>query len=125
MIVRNRAALLVIAATLLAGTAPGVGAQPPASRHAAASRLKPEEALPLTCAQAWAASGKRYPDMLAIVTTLAKISLVSRGLTLPNTREAGIDAGRGIAQECKADPDALLFAVVDKQVRRVGTPSRP
>jgi len=111
-------------ATLLVGAAPDVGAQPQVSRHAAPSRLKPEEALPLTCAQAWAASGKRYPDMLAIVTTLAKMSLANRNLTLPNTREAGVDAGTGIAQECKADPDALLFAVVDKQVRRLATPSR-
>ena len=111
-------------ATLLVGATPGVGTQPPAPRQTAATRLKPEEALPLTCAQAWAASGKRYPDMLAIVTTLAKISLANRSLRLPNTREAGVDAGRGIAQECKADPDALLFAVVDKQVRRVATPSR-
>ena len=120
----NRAALLVMVAAVLVGTASGVGTQPRASRQVAASRLKPEQALPLTCAQAWAASGKRYPDMLAIVTTLAKISLANRSLTLPNTREAGVDAGRGIAQECKADPDALLFAVVDKQVRRVATPSR-
>ena len=121
---RNRAALFVTVATLLVCTASSVGTQPPASRQVAASRLKPEQALPLTCAQAWAASGKRYPDMLAIVTTLAKISLANRSLTLPNTRAAGVDAGRGIAQECKADPEALLFAVVDKQVRRVATPSR-
>jgi hypothetical protein len=62
--------------------------------------------------------------MLAIVT-LAKISMANRGLTLPNTREAGADAGRGIAEECKADPDALLFAIVDKQVRRVAVPAAP
>jgi hypothetical protein len=35
--------------------------------------------------------------MLAIVTTLAKVSLANRELTFPNTREAGIDAGTGIA----------------------------
>jgi hypothetical protein len=57
--------------------------------------------------------------MLAIVTTLAKVSLANRELTFPNTREAGIDAGTGIGQDCKADPQALLFAVVDKHVRRV------
>ena len=120
---RNRAALFVMVVMLLVGTA-SRGDTQTAFRQAIASRLTPEQALPLTCAQAWAASGKRYPDMLAIVTTLAKISLANRSLTLPNTREAGVDAGRGIAQECKADPNALLFAVVDKQVRRVATSSR-
>ena len=62
--------------------------------------------------------------MLAIVVTPAKISLANRNLAMPNTREAGVDAGTGIAQECKADPDALLFAIVDKQVRRVAAASR-
>ena len=77
------------------------------------------QALPLTCAQAWAAAHKTYPEALAIVTTLAKVSLANRNLTFPNTREAGFDAGKGIADDCKADPDALLFAIVDKHVRRV------
>ena len=123
-LVRIRAALFVTIVTLLVGTASSVGTQPTASRQVAASRLTPEQALPLTCVQAWAAAGKRYPEMVAIVRTLAKVSLANRSLTLPNTREAGVDAGRGIAQECKADPDALLFAVVDKEVRRVATQSR-
>jgi len=59
------------------------------------------------------------------VKTLAKVSLVNRNLVLPNTREAGLDTGKGIADDCKADPAALLFAIVDKHVRRVaGTTSR-
>jgi hypothetical protein len=121
--VKNRVGLFFVVAFLLSATVPDVGAQRPAPRHAGGSTLKPEQALPLTCVQAWVASGKRYPEMLAIVTTLAKISMANRGLTFPNTREAGVDAGRGIAEECKADPDALLFAIVDKQVRRIATPT--
>jgi hypothetical protein len=57
--------------------------------------------------------------MLAVVQTLARVSLDNRDLTFPNTREAGRDAGQGIAEDCKADPNGLLFAVVDKHVRRV------
>jgi hypothetical protein len=83
-----------------------------------------EHALPLTCVQAWSAAGMRYPQMLATVTTLAKVSLANRKLTFPNTREAGLEAGRGIADDCKADPDALLFAIVDKHVRRVASAAR-
>jgi hypothetical protein len=84
-----------------------------------ASTLKAEQALPLTCLQAWLASGREYPRMLDVVTILARVSLANRQLTFPNTREAGLDAGRGIADDCKADPNALLFAVVDTHVRRV------
>src|ERR1044072_690542 len=81
--------------------------------------LTSEQAVTLTCAQAWMAAHRSYPEMLAIVTTLAKVSLVNRDLTLPNRRETGVDAGKGIGEDCKADPDALLFAVVDRHVRRV------
>jgi hypothetical protein len=77
------------------------------------------EVLPLTCAQAWVKAGKSYPQMISIVKTLARVSLANRDLTFPNTREAGTEAGKNIAEDCKADPDALLFAIVDKQVRRV------
>jgi hypothetical protein len=103
------------AAVLKAGALPSTAA-PPAKRTSA---LEAEDLLPLTCLQAWSLSGKRYPQMLAMVTTLARVSLANRRLSFPNTREAGLDAGRGIADDCKADPDALLFAIVDKHVRRV------
>jgi len=89
-----------------------------AAKPAAVPAVTAEQALPMTCAQAWEASHKTYPQMLAIVTTLAKVSLANRDLTLPNTREVGVEAGRGIADDCKADPEALLYAIVDKQVRR-------
>jgi len=89
-----------------------------------ASTLKAEQALPLTCLQAWLASGREYPRMLDVVTILARVSLANRQLTFPNTREAGLDAGRGIADDCKADPNALLFAVVDTHVRRVAESAR-
>src|SRR5262245_22239789 len=80
--------------------------------------------LPFTCAQAWVSSGRRYPELIAIVQTDARVSLANRGVTFPNTREAGLNAGRGIAADCKADPHGLLFAVVDKHVRRVAEGGR-
>src|SRR5262252_6513296 len=79
------------------------------------------ELLPLTCAQAWAVSNRSYDGMLSIVKTLAHASLVNRDLTFPNTREAGLEAGKAIADSCKADPNALLFAIVDAQVRRIAS----
>jgi hypothetical protein len=110
--------LLIIAAAAIAAT---IDAQAPPTRNAAASppALTAVQALPLTCAQAWVASGKSYPQMRAVVIELAKVSLVNRDLTLPNRREAGLEAGTGIAADCKADPHGLLFAIVDRHVRRI------
>ena len=65
----------------------------------------------------WVKAGKSYPQMRSIVVTLARVSLANRDLKFPDTREAGLEAGRGIAQDCKADPNGLLFATVDKRVR--------
>jgi putative lipoprotein len=81
--------------------------------------LKAEDLMPMTCAQAWAAAGKQYAAMYDIVATLATVTLANRDLTFPNTKEAGIDAGTGIAKDCEADPQDLLFGIVDRHVRRV------
>jgi hypothetical protein len=124
-----RRPLLVSITAVLFATAAAfpIGAQSRAAPKpvGSAPTVSAVQALPLTCAQAWVAAHRSYAEILVIVTTLAKVSLANRDLTFPNTREAGFDAGRGIADDCKADPDALLFAIVDEHVRRVaGTTSR-
>jgi hypothetical protein len=81
----------------------------------------PTHVLPFTCAQAWVEGGRTYSGLYSVVETLARVSLANRDLTFPDTKEAGLDAGNGIAADCKADPDALLFAIVDRHVRRVST----
>jgi hypothetical protein len=78
-----------------------------------------ETVLPLTCAQAWVKAHKNYSELVSIVRAEAQVSLANRELTFPNTREAGLDAGKAIAEDCKADPNGLLFAFVDKHVRRI------
>ena len=118
---KRRIGLSLVGAIVLAVVAPHLSTHTSAVAGARqeSSTVKAEEVLPLTCVQAWVASGKNYPEMLAVVKTLARVSLANRDLTFPNSREAGLDAGRGIAEDCKADPNALLFAVVDHHVRRV------
>ena len=106
-------------AAALGGAVLHIEAQAPKTAASAAPTLTIGEALPMTCEQAWIAGGKKYASMLATVKTLAQVSLANRNLTFPNTREAGLDAGKGIANDCKADPNALLFAVVDKHVRLI------
>jgi hypothetical protein len=116
------AALVSAASTLDAQTA----AKKPATRGTSGRTVSVSatRALSMTCLQAWTAAGKNYAPMLDIVKTLAKMSLTNRNLTFPNSREAGIDAGSGIADDCKADPNALLFAIVDKHFRRVAESAR-
>ena len=123
---KMRHLLLSIAAVVVAATVPLLAAQSPASKKAAASppALTAVQALPLTCAEAWIAAQKDYAHMREVVISLAKVSLVNRELTFPNLRDAGLDAGKGIAADCKADPHALLFAVVDKHVRRIAGVTR-
>lgn len=118
--------LLATIAVMVAAISALLGAQSPVQKAASNQpALTAAQALPLTCAQAWIASEKNYAQMRALVITLARVSLVNRDLTFPNRRDAGVDAGKGIASDCKADPNALLFAVVDKHVRRVaGAPAR-
>jgi hypothetical protein len=112
---------LVVAAGLALGVVAGLVAHAPTSpaQPQARTTWMAEDALPLTCAQAWVESGKTYRGLLGILKPLAIVSLANRDLEFPNTKEAGIDAGKGIIADCEADPDALLFAIVDKHVRRV------
>ena len=117
---RMRFGVVWLAALCLACAASATAQTPKAPATKAAPKTwKSVDALPLTCAQAWVQSGRTYPGLLAVVDVLARVSLANRDLTFPNTRAAGLDAGKGIAEDCKADPQALLFAIVDKQVRRV------
>ena len=115
--------LVVIMAAAIAAS---IDAQAPATGDGAGNPapLTAAQALPLTCAQAWIASGKSYAEMRMVVIELAKVSLVNRELTFPNRRDAGLDAGAAIAADCKADPQALLFAIVDEHVRRIAARPR-
>lgn len=80
---------------------------------------KAEDLWPLTCAQAWETAGRSSAGLAGIVRALARVSLANRQLLFPDTREAGLDAGKAIAEECKEDPAGLLIAIVDKHARRV------
>ena len=119
--------LLGVVLALAATLAPLLRAQSaaPAAVVSHETALTAAQALPLTCAQAWIVAEKDYAKMRALVITLAKVSLVNRDLTFPDQRDAGATAGKGIAADCKADPNALLFAVVDEHVRRVVITTKP
>src|SRR5262245_32073398 len=110
-------AVLTVAVVVLAGIL-SVAAPAQQAKTPQKAKLVATDLLPLTCAQAWVKADKSYEKMVSIVKMLARVSLANRDLTFPDTREAGQEAGKGIAEDCKADPNGLLFAFVDKQVRR-------
>jgi hypothetical protein len=55
------------------------------------------------------------------VQELAELSAQNRGVSLPNTQEAGARFGGWIKKQARKDSDQLLYAVVDSAVRHVGT----
>ena len=73
-----------------------------------------------TVHEAWVASGRNEDKFFALVQQLAELSARNRGITLPDTQEAGVKFGGWIKKEGRKDPDQLLYAVVDRAVRYVG-----
>lgn len=73
-----------------------------------------------TVHEAWIASGRNEDKWFAMVQQLAALSAQNRGITLPDTQEAGSKFGDWIKKESRKDPDQLLYAVVDHAVQYVG-----
>lgn len=122
----------VISATALAAclTFATVGAQAqtnisPTSAQgmtSSSAQFSNQQLIVATVHQAWLMSGKNQQVFFGMVTRLAEISAQNRGLELPDTKAAGERVGNLIKTMAKSDTDQLLYAVVDKAVREVGTP---
>jgi hypothetical protein len=65
---------------------------------------------------AWLLSGKNEATFFEMVEQLAALSAKNRGVTLPDSAEAGRKMGDYIKRTAKLDTDQLLYAVVDKAV---------
>lgn len=72
---------------------------------------------------AWLMSGRNEQTFFQMVSQLAPIAAQKRGLTLPDSEEAGKQFGELIKTLAKADHDQLLYVVVDKAVQQVGKKS--
>ncbi len=79
--------------------------------------------LPLTVAQAWQLSGRNEDRFFDMVQDLAAFSARNRNLVLPQSEAAGRQTGEYIKQQAKADHEQLLYEIVDRAVRKVGTPA--
>jgi basic membrane lipoprotein Med (substrate-binding protein (PBP1-ABC) superfamily) len=102
------------------------GAQTPQAQGAAGSATgtwTAEQLMTSSVHDAWVMSGKNEQTFFQMVSQLAQIAAQKRGLTLPDSEEAGKRFGQLIKTMAKADHDQLLYVVVDKAVQQVGTKS--
>lgn len=129
---RALACCLVAATALAAATTASAQSATPQSQPSAAtitssganeSTWPIDQLLPLTVSEAWQLSGRNEAKFFDIVQELATFSAQKRGLTLPESAAAGRRAGEYIKAQAKADHGQLLYAIVDRAVRRVGVQS--
>jgi hypothetical protein len=80
-----------------------------------------EQAVTSSVREAWALGGKTEEGFFEIVQALTELSAQKRGITLPDTKEAGTKAGNWIKKQAKKDPDQLLYVIVDRAVQYTGT----
>jgi hypothetical protein len=85
-----------------------------------ASAMPIDQLVTKTVHEAWIASGRNEDKWFAMVQQLAALSAQNRGITLPDTQEAGSKFGEWIKKTARKDPDQLLYAVVDHAVQYVG-----
>lgn len=118
---------VVMAGALLMAPGQGVWAQQAsdaaavsqsgAGTGAAAEAMPLEQLLPMTVHEAWVASGRNEDKFYAMVAQLAALSAEKRGVTLPDTTEAGARAGKVFKRIARKDPGQLLYVAVDTMVR--------
>jgi hypothetical protein len=77
----------------------------------------------VTCSvhDAWELGGKTEAGFFAIVKAEAELSAQKRGLILPDNETVGHQFGDYIKAQAKVDHDQLLYAIVDRAVRKYGT----
>jgi hypothetical protein len=80
-----------------------------------------EQIVTASVREAWALGGKTEEGFFEIVQSLTELSAQKRGVTLPDTREAGTKAGNWIKKQAKKDPDQLLYVIVDRAVQFTGS----
>jgi hypothetical protein len=77
----------------------------------------------VTCSvhDAWVLGGKTESGFFAIVKAMAELSAQKRDLVLPDRETTGREFGEYIKTQARADRDQLLYAIVDRAVRKYGT----
>jgi hypothetical protein len=99
-------------------------AQDTPAATAPASPWTIDQAVTCSVHDAWVLSGKNEEGFFAIVKALAELSEQKRDLTLPDDATVGKQFGDYIKAQAKADHDQLLYAIVDRAVRKYGAKSK-
>jgi hypothetical protein len=119
---KKRYVVALWVATMLPLFAVQAGAvQQTAPADASAPSWTLDQAVTCSVHDAWQLGGKTEPGFFAIVKALAELSAQKRGLTLPDNEAVGRQFGEYIKTQAKADHDQLLYAIVDRAVRKYGT----
>jgi hypothetical protein len=79
-----------------------------------------EQILTCTVSDCWQLAGKNETTFFDIIQQLSEISAQTRGLTLPDSAEAGKRTGEYIKAKAHTDHGQLLYAIVDAAIRKVG-----
>jgi hypothetical protein len=112
----NRYAAVLWAASLLPCVA--IGQQASSS---ATPNFTIDQAVTCSVHDAWVLGGKTETGFFAIVQAEAELAAQKRGLVLPDNAAVGHQFGEYIKAQAKADHDQLLYAIVDRAVRKFGT----
>ena len=118
---KNRYAVVLWAAALLPCIAIPAGAQDAPSSTAPAPTWTIDQAVTCSVHDAWVLGGKTEPGFFAIVKDLAALSAQKRDLSLPDSATVGREFGDYIKKQAREDRDQLLYAIVDRAVRKYGT----
>ncbi len=115
---KNRHAAVLWIAAMLPLVLLASGQQAPSSTATApAPTWTIDQAVTCSVHDAWELGGKTEPGFFAIVKALAELSAQKRGITLPDTADAGKKAGNWVKKQAKKDPDQLLYVIVDRAVQ--------
>ena len=117
---KRYAAVLWVTAMLPCAAVPAMAQEAPSST-APAPTWTIDQAVTCSVHDAWELGGKTEPGFFAIVKALAELSAQKRGLVLPDNETVGREFGEYIKLQAKADHDQLLYAIVDRAVRKYGT----
>jgi hypothetical protein len=109
--------VLRVAALLPVLAVPASQAQTPAP---ATPSWTLDQAVTCSVHDAWVLGGKTEQGFFAIVKAEAELAAQKRGLMLPDKETVGREFGMYIKTQAKADHDQLLYAIVDRAVRKYG-----
>jgi hypothetical protein len=127
MIFMRRTSRLVVCLAFAAATLTATAQQAaspvtitPSADSTAPHSWTTEQILTCTVSDCWQLAGKNETTFFDIIQQLSEISAQTRGLTLPDSAEAGKRTGEYIKAKAHTDHGQLLYAIVDAAIRKVG-----